>query len=172
MIDDPFWALGLPARGDLSDEDVRAAWRRIAAATHPDRDDGGDAGRFGAAAAAYDLLRTSFGRGEALADLGLAGSAPRVARRAARHARRSGAARTGASGRGRRQPAHRAPGPAVLAGTRGGGSERRTPVLAGADGCGSERRARVLAGAGPGRRTPVPAGAGGGSRCGPAPSPA
>ena len=27
---------------DLTDDDVRAAWRRIAAATHPDRDDGGD----------------------------------------------------------------------------------------------------------------------------------
>jgi hypothetical protein len=49
---------------------VRAAWRRIAAATHPDRDDGGDPARFGAAAAAYALLRTAYGRGEALADLG------------------------------------------------------------------------------------------------------
>jgi hypothetical protein len=100
---DPFWALGLPARADLSDEDVRAAWRRIAAATHPDRDDGGDPGRFGAAAAAYDTLRTSFGRGEALADLGLAGSAPptgqRNARPGARHARRAGARDPGASGR-------------------------------------------------------------------------
>ena len=48
---------------------MRAAWRRIAAATHPDRDDGGDPARFGAAAAAYETLRTSFGRGEALADL-------------------------------------------------------------------------------------------------------
>ena len=33
----PFAALGLPARADLSDDDVRAAWRRLAAATHPDR---------------------------------------------------------------------------------------------------------------------------------------
>ncbi len=67
---DPFAALGLPPRADLSDDDVRAAWRRIAAATHPDRDDGGDPARFSAAAAAYALLRTGYGRGEALADLG------------------------------------------------------------------------------------------------------
>ena len=73
MTEDPFAILGLAARGDLTDEDVRAAWRRIAAATHPDRDDGGDPDTFGAAAAAYDALRTSFGRGEALADLGLYG---------------------------------------------------------------------------------------------------
>jgi hypothetical protein len=69
MRDDPFAVLGLPARAGLSDDDVRAAWRRIAAATHPDREDGGDPVRFGAAAAAYVMLRTSFGRGEALADL-------------------------------------------------------------------------------------------------------
>jgi curved DNA-binding protein CbpA len=104
--DDPFGALGLPARADLSDEDVRAAWRRIAAATHPDLEDGGDPGRFGAAAAAYDALRTSFGRGEALADLGLAGSGPpaaqRTARPGARHARRAGAPGPGASGQRRR----------------------------------------------------------------------
>jgi curved DNA-binding protein CbpA len=66
---DPFAELGLPALADLTDDDVRAAWRRIAAATHPDREDGGDPARFGAAAAAYAVLRTSFGRGEALADL-------------------------------------------------------------------------------------------------------
>ena len=73
MADDPFRALGLPPRADLSDDDVRAAWRRIAAATHPDRDDGGDPARFGAAAAAYAMLRTSYARGEALADLGPGG---------------------------------------------------------------------------------------------------
>jgi curved DNA-binding protein CbpA len=72
---DPFAQLGLPTRADLSDDDVRAAWRRVAAATHPDRDDGGDPARFGAAAAAYATLRTSYGRGEALADLGGAGGA-------------------------------------------------------------------------------------------------
>ncbi|HEY5397835.1 MAG TPA: hypothetical protein VIL16_20805, partial [Trebonia sp.] len=71
VSDDPFALLGLPTRAGLSDDDVRAAWRRIAAATHPDREDGGDPARFGAAAAAYVVLRTGFGRGEALADLGL-----------------------------------------------------------------------------------------------------
>ena len=94
MADDPFATLGLPARADLPDEEVRAAWKRIAAATHPDRDDGGDAARYAAAAAAYDTLRTSFGRGEALADLGLAGAWARAwprsgPRSAARHARRT-----------------------------------------------------------------------------------
>ena len=66
---DPFTVLGLTARAGLSDDEVRAAWRRIAAATHPDRTDGGDAARFAVAAAAYTALRTSFGRAEALADL-------------------------------------------------------------------------------------------------------
>jgi curved DNA-binding protein CbpA len=75
VTEDPFAVLGLAPHGDLTDEDVRAAWRRIAAATHPDRDDGGDPGTFSAAAAAYDTLRTSFGRGEALADLGPGGHA-------------------------------------------------------------------------------------------------
>ena len=69
---DPFAVLGLPRRADLSDDDVRAAWRRIAAATHPDLDDGGDPARFGAAAAACAALRTGYDRGEVLADLGLA----------------------------------------------------------------------------------------------------
>jgi hypothetical protein len=66
---DPFTVLGLPARPGLTDDEVRAAWRRIAAATHPDRADGGDAARFAAAAAAYTAIRTGFGRAEALADL-------------------------------------------------------------------------------------------------------
>jgi curved DNA-binding protein CbpA len=65
----PFQPLGLPARPDLTDDDVRAAWRRVAAATHPDRADRGDPAAFAAAAAAYTLLRTATGRGEALADL-------------------------------------------------------------------------------------------------------
>jgi hypothetical protein len=73
---DPFSALGLPARADLSDDEVRAAWRRIAAATHPDRSDGGDATRFAAAAAAYAELRTPYGRGEVHADLNAAAPAP------------------------------------------------------------------------------------------------
>jgi hypothetical protein len=66
---DAFAALGLPAQPWVGDDEVRAAWRRIAAATHPDRADGGDPARFAAAAAAYTTLRTRFGRGEALADL-------------------------------------------------------------------------------------------------------
>jgi hypothetical protein len=66
---DPFSILGLPPRPDLADADVRAAWRRIAAATHPDRADGGDPARFAAAAGAYTSLRTSYDRGEAYADL-------------------------------------------------------------------------------------------------------
>jgi hypothetical protein len=66
---DPFDALGLPARPDLDDETVRAAWRAIAAATHPDRADGGDLARYTAASAAYAELRTPWGRSEAYADL-------------------------------------------------------------------------------------------------------
>jgi hypothetical protein len=66
---DPFAELGLPTRPGLGDDEVRAAWRRIAAATHPDRADGGDPDRFATAAAAYTTLRTQSGRGEALADL-------------------------------------------------------------------------------------------------------
>jgi hypothetical protein len=69
---DPFAALGLPARPDLSDEQVRAVWRRVATATHPDRPDGGDPARYAAASAAYALLRTSWGRSEACADLAAA----------------------------------------------------------------------------------------------------
>ena len=68
MEADPFSVLGLPARPEVGDDEVRAAWRRIAAATHPDRADGGDPARFAAAAAAYTTLRTSSRRGEALAD--------------------------------------------------------------------------------------------------------
>jgi hypothetical protein len=98
--DDPFAVLGLPARAGLTDDEVRAAWRRIAAAAHPDREDGGDPARFGAAAAAYVLLRTSFGRGEALADLGAVGWA-----RASRpHARRGAHRSTDRRNRGRRGP--------------------------------------------------------------------
>lgn len=92
MRDDPFAVLGLPARRDLTDEDVRSAWRRIAAATHPDLETGGDPARYGAAAAAYDTLRTPFGRGEALADLGLAD--PGQARRPGAHRAGSRAGRT------------------------------------------------------------------------------
>ena len=68
MSTDPFGVLGLAARPDLTDDDVRAAWRRIAAATHPDRADGGDPVWFAEAAAAYTELRTVTGRREACAD--------------------------------------------------------------------------------------------------------
>ncbi|HEY2306416.1 MAG TPA: hypothetical protein VGI05_11105 [Streptosporangiaceae bacterium] len=70
----PFAALGLPARPDLTDAQVRAAWRKIAAATHPDRPDGGNPARYAAASAAYATLRTPWGRSEAYADL--TGQAP------------------------------------------------------------------------------------------------
>ena len=72
MAVNPFDALGLPARPDLTDEQVRAAWRKIAAATHPDRRDGGDVARYTEATAAYAVLRTPWGRSEAFADLGTA----------------------------------------------------------------------------------------------------
>ncbi len=72
MAVNPFDALGLPARPDLTDEQVRAAWRAIAAATHTDRRDGGDVARYTAATGAYAVLRTPWGRSEAFADLALA----------------------------------------------------------------------------------------------------
>src|SRR6266436_5444082 len=72
----PFAALGLPTRADLTDDEVRSAWRRVATATHPDRADGGDPSRFAVAAAAYTMLRTRSGRGEALADLASPSPAP------------------------------------------------------------------------------------------------
>jgi curved DNA-binding protein CbpA len=56
---DPFAVLGLEPAARLTDEDVRAGWRRIAAATHPDHAGGGDPERFARAAAAYNQLRTS-----------------------------------------------------------------------------------------------------------------
>jgi hypothetical protein len=65
----PFTVLGLPTDPELSDEQVRAAWRAIAAATHPDRPDGGNVQRYTAAANAYAQLRTAWGRSEAYADL-------------------------------------------------------------------------------------------------------
>ena len=65
---DPFLVLGLEPRTGLTDDEVHAAWRRVASATHPDREDGGDPARFAQAAAAYTALRTRFGRGEVLAD--------------------------------------------------------------------------------------------------------
>jgi len=69
MTKNPFAALGLPADPGLTDEQVRAAWRAIAAATHPDRPDGGDLPRYTQASAAFAELRTPWGRSEAYADL-------------------------------------------------------------------------------------------------------
>src|ERR1700733_10867272 len=103
VSDDPFARLGLPARPGLSDDDVRAAWRRIAAATPPDREDGGDPARVGAAAAAYVMLRTGFGRGEALADLGLS-VATDVRGRHAHRRRRSADPSAAGAGRHRARP--------------------------------------------------------------------
>ncbi len=74
----PFAVLGLEPAAAIGDDEVRAAWRRIAADTHPDRADGGDADRFAAAAAAYTDLRTGYGRGEALARLAARGPRPAV----------------------------------------------------------------------------------------------
>ena len=100
---DPFAVLGLPAGASLTDDEVRAAWRRIAAATHPDRADGGDAARFAAAAAAYTTLRTNFGRAEALADL----------------------ARSAGPGRWRARGRQAAPGPGPRRGRPAAAGERR-----------------------------------------------
>jgi hypothetical protein len=77
---DPFAALGLPARPDLSDEQVRAAWRTVAAAAHPDRPGGGNPAAYAVASAAYAALRTPWGRSEAYADLMASG--PHAARKA------------------------------------------------------------------------------------------
>ena len=65
----PFETLGLPARQDLTDAQVDAAWRAIAAATHPDRADGGDLARYTQACAAFAELRTGWSRSEAWADV-------------------------------------------------------------------------------------------------------
>ena len=69
MTRNPFDALGLPTDPDLTDEHVHAAWRAIAAATHPDRPDGGDHAWFAQASAAYAQLNSPWGRSEAYADL-------------------------------------------------------------------------------------------------------
>jgi curved DNA-binding protein CbpA len=130
VSEDPFRALGLPANPELSDDDVRAAWRRVAAATHPDRDDGGDPARFGAAAAAYVVLRTAYGRGEALADLGFpAGPGQPAGRRV-----RAGAIGLGIRGGTRRLASRAAAAAAVCAGAflAAGWSPASIGVLAGA----------------------------------------
>ena len=65
----PFETLGLPARRDLTNAQVDAAWRKIAVATHPDRQDGGDLARYTRACASFAELRTPWSRSEAYADL-------------------------------------------------------------------------------------------------------
>src|SRR5215475_110343 len=69
MHTNPFEILGLPVRRDLTDEQVDAAWRKIAVATHPDRADGGDLARYTQASAAFAELRTGWSRSEAWAVL-------------------------------------------------------------------------------------------------------
>lgn len=69
MHTNPFEILGLPARRDLTNEQVDAAWRAIATATHPDRPDGGDLARYTQASAAFAELRTPWSRSEAYANL-------------------------------------------------------------------------------------------------------
>ena len=69
MHTNPFEILGLPVRRDLTDEQVDAAWRKIAVATHPDRPDGGDLARYTQASAAYAQLRDPWARSEAYADV-------------------------------------------------------------------------------------------------------
>lgn len=73
---DPFAALGLTPDPGLADEEVRAAWRATAAATHPDRADGGNSDAYRAASVAYAALRTAWGRTEAYADLTAAPTLP------------------------------------------------------------------------------------------------
>ena len=69
MHTNPFEILGLPVRRDLTDEQVDAAWRKIAVATHPDRPDGGDLARYTQASAAFAELRVPWSRSEAYADV-------------------------------------------------------------------------------------------------------
>ncbi len=80
MSTNPFEALGLPVRRDLTDEQVREAWRAIAAATHPDRSDGGDLARYTQASAAFAELRTPWSRSEAWATPSACSCAPRSPR--------------------------------------------------------------------------------------------
>src|SRR6266567_1433830 len=65
----PSAALGPDARPGLTGQQVRDAWRTIAAATHPDRPDSGDPDAYAAVSAAYAALRTPWARSKAYADL-------------------------------------------------------------------------------------------------------
>ena len=97
----PFAALGLHARPDLTDDQVRDAWRPIAAATHPDRADGGDPAPTPPPAPPTRSLRTPWGRSEAYADLAARTIPADVAASPGRPARLAGAA----AGRGCTCPA-------------------------------------------------------------------
>jgi hypothetical protein len=148
VADNPFRALGLSPDPGLTDDDIRSAWHRVAAATHPDRADGGDPAAFSAAAAAYSELRTPFGRGEALAGLGrparhtgpswlgLLGPAGRSVGRRRRFARSGGTRRAG-PGRAERISGTRWAGPD--GGERTGSARRAGP--AGMGRAGGTRRA-------------------------------
>jgi hypothetical protein len=121
---DPFAALGLTASPDLTDDDVRAAWRRVAAATHPDRADGGDPTAFAVAASAYSDLRTHFGRNEALADLRSTVGRRRLAARWAGWARPG----SGPTRAGHRVPGAGRAGPAGVSGAGWAGRTGRSSV--------------------------------------------
>jgi hypothetical protein len=62
---DAFAVLGVPHRPDVTDEDVRRAYRARLRVVHPDA--GGDAAAAAAVTAAYDALRSGVRRGELLA---------------------------------------------------------------------------------------------------------
>ena len=114
----PFAALGLPERPDLDDQAVRAAWRQIAAATHPDRPDGGDLARYTQASAAYDELRDPWGRSRGLRRPGRAGPPRRPLGRLPRP----------------RSPASRSATPRPTS-PRSGDPRPRPPHLTGRSGC-------------------------------------
>lgn len=57
MTTNPFTLLGLPARFDLREDEIRAAWLRRAAAAHPDRAPTLDEDEQARAAAAYNDAR-------------------------------------------------------------------------------------------------------------------
>jgi hypothetical protein len=80
---DAFGVLGLPYFPDLTDEDVRRAYRARLRAVHPDA--GGDVDAAAAVTAAYAALRSGVRRGELLAAVmvGRSDPAPRPVRRSA-----------------------------------------------------------------------------------------
>ena len=151
---DPFTVLGLPARPDLTDEQVRTAWRAIAAATHPDRPGGGNPAAYAAASAAYATLRTPWGRSRGIrrphdTPAGTHAARPRGGSRCVR--RPLAAAGPGAyparppAAAGRPHPGRRVPGPdrrpVGSRRPRSGGSRRRAGPVGGGDRAGGPRPA-------------------------------